>query len=311
MCVAVLVESERGPTREELLAMDTDNPHGGGVAYPEGDRIRYKKGLNYAQIHKILKRVPRPCLVHFRWATHGGKEKHLAHPFPLGPRALVSKALTGVAPAVLIHNGVWYDYANWIPDWAEHRRAQLSDTAVAAYVAEKWEDVLDDVVWSNAVMRSSGRNRADVTLRGRWVEHNGDMYSNLNWQSRMERWKTSTPVVGTAARTPSHSAYDDVPWNFEHYLATRDYPPPPDGEDLTGQLTFGDWAGARDEEDLERMCTGYPPRDPRWTPDGRLVEGGRVLRVVPHEDDDPIPAWMAEHREVQEALAAMADEEDK
>lgn len=303
MCVAALIESDEGPSKDELIGMERDNPHGAGVAYIEGDRIRYKKGLNWVQVHKILKRVPRPALVHFRWATHGGKAMHLTHPFPLGPRALVSKALTGTAPAVLIHNGIWSDYADFIPDWATNRKSQLSDTAVAAYVAEKWEGVLDDVDWSTAVMRSSGPGRADVTLRGRWVEYDGNMYSNLSWQHHMPS-KRPAAVAGYPGlvdlnpnRTPSHSAYEDeMPWNYEDWLATRDVFNP-------------------DEAQLELRGTRvaeYPPKDPRWTSDGRLVEGGTTSAVVPFDRwikrnaeraaNNQIPTWLDEYEEVQRTL---------
>lgn len=297
MCVALLVESQAGPTKDELIAMERDNPHGAGVAFIEGDRIRYKKGLNWVQVHRVLQRVPRPCLVHFRWATHGGKGAHLTHPFPLGPRALVSKALTGTAPAVLIHNGVWFNYADFIPDWALRRKAELSDTAVAAYIAEKWEGVLDDVEWSTAVMRSSGPDRADVTLRGRWVEHNGDMYSNLNWQNYLKpRPVVSLGLVDTTPdRTPSHSAYEDVPWNYEEWLAARDVLE--DVPDEAQQLL------------LEGMTVAeYPPKDPRWTDDGRLVEGGVVpfrkwvARNEERAANSEIPTWLDEYEEVQRAL---------
>lgn len=256
MCVALLVESDSGPTPEELRAMEADNPHGGGAAWVEGDRIRYKKGLTARQIARVLARVPRPCLVHFRWATHGGRAPHLSHPFPLGARALVSRALSGTADAVLIHNGVWSNYLDWLPDWASKRAAHLSDTAVAAYVADKFERVLDDVAWATALMRASGRGRADVTLRGRWTEHNGDMYSNLQWQYRM------TPVV-PIGRTPSHSAYDDdVKWSYEEWLAARDV--------LNGNEP--------DDAQLALLETMEPDRDiPAWVDEYQEVQ--RALRA--------------------------------
>jgi hypothetical protein len=183
MCVAVIVETDKGPSQLEMWQMDDHNPHGVGVAWcpPGSDLVRYKKGLKWKDAHELLQKIPRPALLHFRWATHGGQGRHLTHPFPLGPRALTSRKLNGAAKAVLIHNGVWQDYLRWAP--AVIKLDRWSDTAVAAYAAGVYaEDVLDDVDWATAVARASGNGRMDITLRGDWREHEGNLYSNLHWR---------------------------------------------------------------------------------------------------------------------------------
>lgn len=180
MCVAVLVESE-APTQVEMWQMDNENPHGIGIAWASNDIIRYKKGLGWMEAYKLLESVPRPALLHFRWATHGGRARHLAHPFPLGPKAVTSRKLNGGAKSVLIHNGTWNDYTKFAPLGIDI--AKWSDTAVAAYVAGTiGEEILDHVPWCTAVGRAAGSGRMDVTLRGDWTEHNGNMYSNMYWQ---------------------------------------------------------------------------------------------------------------------------------
>ena len=185
MCVAILVESKRGPTATELAHMEAHNPHGGGVGFPSGTDIEYRRGLTAKQIAKMLPQLPRPTLVHFRWATHGPRVPELCHPFPLGVAAFVRRTLRGRAPGVLIHNGVWNDAHRHCPRWQPYERT--SDTAVAAFmVGTGREDILDEVPWSTAIMRSSGPGKADVVLRGYWTEYNGDLYSNLNWQPN--RW---------------------------------------------------------------------------------------------------------------------------
>lgn len=184
MCVAAVIESNHGPKLAELRQMEDENPHGAGIAYAQGNRIRYVKGLTADMIFKMQSSLPRPYLLHFRWATHGPKVQHLCHPFPLGMSALMSRRTSGTADAVLIHNGVWTNYERHLPVWAYGRRHELSDTAVAAYVAESNEDILDDVSWATAVGRAAGAGRMDVTLRGStWEVHKGDLYSNLRWQS--------------------------------------------------------------------------------------------------------------------------------
>jgi hypothetical protein len=195
MCVAVLVETAKGPTALEMWQMEDANPHGAGIAWASGDIVRYKKGLTWRQAHDLLAKIPRPALLHFRWATHGGRARHLSHPFPLGPRALTSRKMNGGAKAVLIHNGVWTDYRAYIPDGISPDK--WSDTAVAAYAAGTLgEEILDHVDWSTAVGRASGDGRMDVTLRGNWQEHEGNLYSNLGWQPQRKWYARATSRGG-------------------------------------------------------------------------------------------------------------------
>jgi hypothetical protein len=186
MCVAVVVEAET-PKQHELWQMDSHNPHGAGVAWCDGDIIRYRKGLTWKQVQELGDSLPRPWLLHFRWATHGGKLPRLTHPFPLGHKALSNFKLSGSAEAVLIHTGTWSDYKRHVP--SKFRKVDLSDTAIAAYVAgTKGEEILDSVSWATAVMRAAGEGRVDITLRGEWETHEGNSYSNLYWQGRASRY---------------------------------------------------------------------------------------------------------------------------
>lgn len=183
MCVAAVIETEAGPTSDELRQMHNDNPHGAGVAFVHGGAVRYHKAVTWQWIAKNQARWPRPYLLHFRWATHGGRARHLAHPFPISISAVLSRKLSGECDRVLIHNGIWNNYHRFLPHWLRREADRWSDTAVAAYAAKVYGDgILDDVDWSTAVGRFAGIGRMDVTMRGRWTEYNGNMYSNLNWQ---------------------------------------------------------------------------------------------------------------------------------
>lgn len=197
MCVAIIVEGSI--STDTLLSCEDNNPHGAGLAWGDGDRVRYRKGLTAMEVVKIAQALPRPFLLHFRWATHGGRAAHLTHPFPLGHRALISRSLEGVADAVLIHNGVWGDYERFIPQWVD--RDRWSDTAVAAYVAGTTdESILDHVAWSTAVARAAGSGRLDITTRGRWYEHSdGNSYSNLSWLPRpAPRYSIASAIAGSS-----------------------------------------------------------------------------------------------------------------
>jgi hypothetical protein len=184
MCVAAVCFGDTPPL-EYLEDMELGNPHGAGVAWVRNGAVAFVKGLDAEEVHYALSRVPRPALFHFRWASAGPKTKRLTHPFPLGVKALTHTGVDGVAPAVMIHNGTWSSWRQHIPQWAKKDEGNLSDTAVAAYMAEDHEDILDSVHWATAILRSDKR----VTLRGDWHNHGGTLYSNMHWLDSKSRWK--------------------------------------------------------------------------------------------------------------------------
>jgi predicted glutamine amidotransferase len=181
MCVAVVVLTDEGPTDREMRQMYVQNDDGCGLSWRVGQELFYVKGLDVKEAIEVLQDAPRPTLLHFRYATHGGKAKHLTHPFPLGEEALLSTELQGLAPAVMMHNGTWSDYRKYLPEGLDAKT--VSDTAVAAYVAEEHEAILDEVSWATAVARVTPEGKVQVRLRGRWSWHQGNLYSNLYWKN--------------------------------------------------------------------------------------------------------------------------------
>lgn len=206
MCVAVVVESPKQLKPSDIKAMADANPHGGGVAWIDGDLIQYRKGLDWTEIAWMQDHLPRPFFMHFRIATRGEKIPELTHPFPVGMDSFVGD-LTGLARAVVMHNGTWSRYGSYVPHGIN--REAVSDTQVAAYVAGFDETILDEVGWSNAIMRAAGNGRADLTLRGQWTEYEGNLFSNMHWQSRWDwdRWYQgrNTRSVATMALERANS----------------------------------------------------------------------------------------------------------
>lgn len=181
MCVAVLIETQAGVSDDDIRKMASANPHGGGVAWCDGDLIHYRKGLDADDVIKMLPYLPRPFFLHFRIATRGGQKPELTHPFPIGYEALTrAEDLTGSSRGVLIHNGTWSDFHKYIPIGVSY--SNVSDTQIAAYVAGFDESILDHVGWSNALMVAAGDGRVNVTLRGQWTEIDGNQFSNTHWQ---------------------------------------------------------------------------------------------------------------------------------
>lgn len=212
MCVAVVVESTTDITLEDLQKMERQNSDGGGVAWIAGGQVMFRKGLTALEIHELMPVLPRPFLMHFRIATRGAAVPELTHPFPIGPAALDGD-LVGLADGVIIHNGTWSDYAKHVPPGIDP--AKVSDTQIAAYVAGYDEKVLDHVSWSNAIMRVSPEGHADITMRGQWSEHGGNMFSNLHWRSTWTFGRGYTAASGW-------SNASDADWTFDEWAQWQD-----------------------------------------------------------------------------------------
>lgn len=172
--------------------MDTDNPHGGGVAWEENGAIEFRRGLDAKQIYALQQEgtIKLPYLLHFRWATHGAKGPHMTHPFPTGIRAFMGE-LSGSTDSVIIHNGTWGGYSNVeLPNEIPGAMmASLSDTAVAAFYVAQDPSVLERVYWSTAHAFIK-EGKMDIKTRGTWNAFEGNQYSNLNWlpTSKSQKW---------------------------------------------------------------------------------------------------------------------------
>lgn len=200
MCIAAIIF--KPVSLHYLLDMEDSNPDGGGVAWQhESEKtICFKRGLTATDIFAMQEegKLTYPYLLHFRWATHGAKTPELTHPFPVGIRALLGE-LEGTADQVLIHNGTWNTYSMWLPEQHSTPVPQslieaMSDTAIAAWLAEEDPNILDDVPWAtaHAYMRNG---EMDITTRGSWQEHQENWYSNLfwlPWSGRNYAWSTQS-----------------------------------------------------------------------------------------------------------------------
>jgi hypothetical protein len=202
--------------------MDHENPDGGGVAWLESGQLRFERGLTSEQIFYMQEAgtLTYPYLLHFRWATHGGKIPGLTHPFPTGPRAFDGE-LSGVAEQVLIHNGVWHDYNSWLPmveGVDEIKLVDTSDTAVAAYFYSWFPDIADEIPWAVATA-SIKEGAIAIVKHGGWSSFAGNEYSNLHWlpwdveAGNNRRWaRGAGGGWAWAPPTPTPTA-SDFDWN--------------------------------------------------------------------------------------------------
>lgn len=99
------------PGRDLLWEANRANPHGIGFAWSENGRVSWSKGYDgnrFEEAVELFDGKPFPKAIHFRLATHGGKEMDMTHPFTI--TRLSRPELSGRTNSVLFHNGVWTDY---------------------------------------------------------------------------------------------------------------------------------------------------------------------------------------------------------
>ena len=197
MCVIIASQNKnKRPSLETLRACEAQNPHGGGVAYIENGQVYFRKGLKSGEIHKLFKNVRGPMVAHFRWATVGGINDRLCHPFIVSRTSPV--ALDGYAKAALFHNGTWTS-----------RDKQMAEAGIPS----KLKGLVSDSRQAATMVHAAGVG-ALAEMEGRyclitkdgfklhndgWTRHNGIWFSNM-------RWHISRPVVAlykTTRRAPT------------------------------------------------------------------------------------------------------------
>ena len=187
MCVIVAIPKDGGtiPLMYEFKSMERTNPDGAGIAWIDKKTglVRWEKGLSADGIFKLAMVLPTPLLIHFRFATHGGKTLALNHPFPVNK--FVQTDLKGSAKTVLTHNGVWHEHERVVKA-IEHRlkikkpSGDWSDTRSIAFMASIIGKNCLDLI-GEKVCTLSVKNGLEFFGNG-WAKERGNIYSNLYWK---------------------------------------------------------------------------------------------------------------------------------
>jgi len=186
MCVILVCPPKVRPAVATLYACHAANPHGAGVAWRENGKIRWVKNLGPGKLMMKLRELPPgEVVIHFRWASVGGVDARLCHPFPVTPKAPIS--LSGAAESVLFHNGTWAGFEDALDRLqqagVELPRPPISDSRAAALLVNATQpDVLKRLpgkwVWMGA---------ADTKLFGEWQTWGGMRCSNTYFLPRIRR----------------------------------------------------------------------------------------------------------------------------
>ena len=212
MCVILVCPDEtKRPDRAVLDACHDANPHGAGVAWREDGRVRWMKNLEPDDLDALLPELPGEVVVHFRWASVGGVDADLCHPFPVTRKAETD--LFGSAKAVVFQNGTWTAYDEALRRLASgHRRklpaGPMSDTRAAALCAH----VHGRRVLSKLPGRWVWMDGTQTRLYGDWENHRGMLASNLHFVRRIVR--VSGRDRSAAADSPTDLCQPDL-WSCE------------------------------------------------------------------------------------------------
>jgi predicted glutamine amidotransferase len=175
------------------------------VAWREGGRVRWQKNLSTGELIALLKKLEGEVVIHFRWASVGGVDARLCHPFPVTPKSSVS--LSGMAESVLFHNGTWSGYVDALMRLEQHRKEPLptspmSDTRAAALVVHTTgPDALNKLpgrwVWMNA---------KETQLYGAWEDWRGMQVSNTHFVPRLKTAQARRKATQPADHLPRHQS---------------------------------------------------------------------------------------------------------
>jgi hypothetical protein len=185
MCVAIACETVL-PDKETIDACEKTNPDGGGVAWVEDGKVKFKKSVTGKEITEMIEKgiVKAPALIHFRISTVGGTRPELCHPFPIAPGAPLD--LEGEAEGALIHNG---HLSGWGPmmfftvmkNDKKCPDGHWSDSRFMAYAAyHRGVNVLRSFDFQKiAVLHNTG----NILLYGDFTKREKIYYSNTHWQT--------------------------------------------------------------------------------------------------------------------------------
>lgn len=193
MCIAVIKPKGAAfPSKETLKRCFDSNSDGAGIAWQDGDIVRWVKGLMtfdafYAKLESLGLTSDNMVFMHFRIGTHGGKTNpNMTHPFPILRDKDELLKLEGTCKHIAMHNGIISSYGTHI---TTDPRYNYSDTVnfTAEWVADSISSDLFfmDEQFEKDLAKESGSAKYAIMGCGQfkkfgygWIEEAGCFYSN-------------------------------------------------------------------------------------------------------------------------------------
>lgn len=180
MCI-IMACMKKTPTWDMLHAAEQANNDGAGIAWSEGKKVKWKKGITAKEINTMIEtgEAKLPMVIHFRLSTVGGATDNLCHPFPITPTAKTKTE--GDGSKVLFHNGHWGDWKKICMETTVKRgtqfpKGQWSDSRAMAWLAgiygTSFLQLLDEKI---AILKNS--KKIEIYGSG-WKEIDGIHCSN-------------------------------------------------------------------------------------------------------------------------------------
>jgi len=168
MCViCVKPKGAKMPSDEIIKAMYQANHDGCGFCTP----TKSYKGLSFASFMREIKNVPdsEPCIMHFRWATHGSVKRSNCHPF------YDAESQTWFA-----HNGILdiRPVGDMTDSETAFRYKIAPIISIYGFGSKEFKKAVKDVI---GVSRFAFLNGEDVAMFGNFFDRFGCYYSNLNF----------------------------------------------------------------------------------------------------------------------------------
>jgi len=184
MCVAIYKPASRRLKYADMHECWRKNNDGMGFAAAvDGHLLVHRELDNFETFWKALKDVREyPCVVHFRWATHGNVDNENTHPFLLNHGSIA-----------MAHNGIISEFCNVYGVNQESSDTKLFVEGVLQPLLLKNPNLLYNEAFQNMVgMAIGGGNKlAFLDAQGRHVLINkyagtwekGIWYSNMSWNN--------------------------------------------------------------------------------------------------------------------------------
>lgn len=191
MCVILVAPPTVRPSLETLEACHQANPHGMGIAWRDGAKVRFFKSDHVSTINRLARAAKGWVVIHFRIASVGGVCGELRHPFPVTSRSVLED--NGSTRRVLFQNGTWSGWEAAVrraeAEGHVRPRGRMSDTRAAAWLCSirgghQWLEETGPSRW----VYFTGKR---LHLVGNWYKQDEIYFSNLYWK-RCEDWSLST-----------------------------------------------------------------------------------------------------------------------
>lgn len=208
MCV-ITVADKRRATEEEVEKMAKQNGDGMGIAFREGDVVRWEKGLTLPEMQDFNAKAQLPYVLHFRIATFGAVMPALCHPFPV-EREMRSDISGSIKGFVLFHNGTWAAYKEKGIDEAIKNKIKVpegkwSDTRVMAWLTHMHGHGILELIDEKAIL--FGIDKIEIFHPDGWFRVNDLLVSNRVWEHA---------YMGNGRQAAHFAQQDDEAWDYYH-----------------------------------------------------------------------------------------------